>query len=319
MNKVLVIQPLLPTSLALLDQHPEVSWEMVHDCSPSYLKEKVRDATAITVRVAALPKSVLENAPILKVISRHGVGYDNVPVDYCTSRKIAVTVVGDANSTAVAEHAMFLILAAARSAIEMDAAVREGDFGARFRSSGLDLHGRTLFIVGCGRIGRKLSPRARAFGMKVVFYDPYVDEKSVPGAEFVSTLEEGLKRADVVSLHVPLTPDTRSILGAKELDILPRDAIVVNASRGGLIDEGALLERIQSGQIHGAGLDTFAQEPLPPDSPLTSEGRIVLSPHSASLTKETLQTMGDITVRNALDGIFGKLNPSLVVNPEVLS
>ncbi len=317
-NKVLVIQSLLPTSLAILDRHPDVRWEMVDECSPSFLAEKVRDAAAITVRTAPLPQSVLENAPKLKVISRHGVGYDNLPVDYCTSRKIAVTVVGDANSTAVAEHAMFLILASAKLAIKMDAAVREGDFSARLRNFGLELNGRTLLIVGCGRIGRKLSPRACAFGMKVVFYDPYIDQVRVPDAEFVPSLEDGLKCADVVSLHVPLTPQTQNMLSARELDILPPNAIVVNAGRGGLIDEGALLERIKSGKIHGAGLDTFAQEPLPQDSPLTEERRVVISPHSASLTKETLQAMGDITVHNALDGIFGRLNPSLVVNPEVL-
>ena len=318
MNKVLVIQPLRPSSLELLDQQPGVSWEMVTDCSPSHLMNKVKDATAITVRTAPLPQSVLEHAPLLKVISRHGVGYDNLPLEYCTSRKIAVTIVGDVNATSVAEHAMFLILAVARSAVVMDAAVRRGDFESRLRNPGLELDGRTLLIVGCGRIGRKLLPRAQAFGLKVVFYDPYIEENSIPRAKFASSLDEGLKRADIVSLHVPLTEETRNLVGARELDLLPRNAIVVNAGRGGLVDEKALLEQIQSGKIFGAGLDSFDREPLPADSPLTGEQRIVLSPHSAALTNESLQAMGDMTVRNALDGILGRLNPKLVVNPEVL-
>jgi D-3-phosphoglycerate dehydrogenase len=224
---------------------------------------------------------VIDAAPRLKVVSRHGVGYDNVPVDACTARGIAVTVVGAVNTISVAEQTMLLMLAAARAAVELDSATRAGDFAARGRVRGVELHGRTLLIVGYGRIGREVAIRAGAFGMRVRIYDPYLagDDESV---EIATTLADALPDADVVSLHVPLTDETRHMLGANELARLPEGAIVVNASRGGLVDEAALLAAVRSGHIHGAGLDTFEHEPLAADSPLLSERRIVLSPHSAA-------------------------------------
>ena len=155
--------------------------------------------------------------------------------------------------------------------------------------------------------------------MRVIVHDPHLAAAPPAPIQAVPTLYDGLTQADVVSLHVPLTEETRGLLGARELALLPRGAIVVNASRGGLIDEAALLASVRSGHLHGAGLDTFATEPLPIHSPLLGEPRIVLSPHSAALTEESLLAMGLATMRNALAGLDGTLDPSLVVNPSVLS
>jgi len=265
-----------------------------------------------------LPRSVVVAAPNLRVVSRHGVGYDSIPLEECTARGIPVTVVGAANTVSVAEQTMLLLLAAARSTIELDASTRAGDFAARTRVRGVQLQGRTLLLIGYGRIGREVATRALAFGMRVRVVDPDLRGAPGPGVEVVDDLDAALRSAHAVSLHVPLTPATHHLLGARELALLPPGAIVVNASRGGLVDETALLERLRDGHLHGAGLDTFETEPLPPGSPLLSERRIALSPHSAALTEEALVAMGLATVANALAGIDGTLDRGVVVNPEVL-
>jgi D-3-phosphoglycerate dehydrogenase len=318
-RKILVIQPLRPEALRLFQERPDVRFEVVTDVSPGNLLKHVGDADAITIRDARLSIEVLEAALRLKVISRHGVGFDNIPVDYCTGRRIPVTVVGDVNAISVAEQTMFLLLAAARDGIQLDQAVRDGDFAARSRLFGVELRGRVLLIVGFGRIGREVAARAAAFGMRLCVFDPHIVRSEHTNVTFVDDLHAGLRMADVVSLHVPLVPGTRNLLGARELEQLPPGAIVINTARGGLIDEDALLERVKSGRLRGAGLDTFATEPLPAGHPFTAERRVVLSPHSAALTEESLIAMGTVTARNALAGLDGVLNPQLVVNRAVLA
>ncbi|MGH9272516.1 MAG: NAD(P)-dependent oxidoreductase, partial [Ilumatobacteraceae bacterium] len=246
-------------------------------------------------------------------------GYDSIPIGRCTALGIPVTVVGTANTVSVAEHTMYLMLAAARAGIELDATVRRGDFAARTRLAGVELRRRTLLIVGHGRIGTAVAVRAGAFGMRVCAFDPFLDAEPDGGIEVVTDLDEGLRAADVVSLHLPLTAQTLHLISARELALLPPGAILVNTARGGLVDEQALLESIRCGHLRGAGLDTFETEPLPTDSPLLAERRIVLSPHAAALTEEALVAMGLATVANALAGIDGTLDPELVVNPQALA
>jgi len=318
MKRVLVVLPLHPRALALLEERTDVVFEIVTDVSERNLLHHVRDADAITVRNTQLSAKVLSAAPNLRVISRHGVGYDNVPVDYCTSRGIPVAIVGSVNAAAVAEHTMFLMLAAARVGIDLDSAMRDGRFAARDEIHGVELRGKTLLLIGFGRIGREVASRARAFGLGIRVYDPYLSAAPERGIVRVGTLEEGLRQADIVSLHAPLTDETRRIIGSHELAMLPNNAIVVNAARGGLVDEDALEVAIASGRLHGAGLDVFEDEPLPVSSPLVRNRRIILSPHAASLTEDTLIAMGIATVANALAALDGRLDPELVVNREIM-
>lgn len=318
MKSVLVVQPLRPEALAIFDARKDVSYQVVTDVSEANLVANVEDADAITVRTAEISKQVLAAAPRLKVISRHGVGYDNIPVNECTARGIPVTIVGSVNAVSVAEHTFYLMLAAARAGIELDAAVRRGDFRIRERVTGVELNGRNLLIIGFGRIGKQVATRARVFGMKVSVFDPYYQGDLPTDVRVVTSLETGLRTANVVTLHTPLTEETRGILGAPELSLLPKGAIVVNASRGGVIDEAALLAAVKSRHLHGAGLDTFEAEPLPADSPLFAEPRIVLSPHAAAMTETSLSAMAVMTARNALAGLDGILDPDLVVNRSVL-
>jgi len=317
-NKILVIQPIHEKALALLDARADVSYEVLTDFSEENLLNYVGSADAITVRDAPVSRKVIEQATSARVISRHGVGFDNIPVNLCTELNIPVTVVGAVNAVSVAEHTLFLLLAAARVGIELDSAVREGRFAARADNLSVELNGKTLLLIGYGRIGKKVARRATALGMQVLVFDPYVTDTTDISDTLIESLDEGLQQADAVSLHVPLTDETRGILGEEQLALLPQGAIVVNASRGGLIDEDVLVRAVRSGALHGAGIDTFQIEPLPPDSPLVSEKRIVLSPHSASLTEDALIGMGVKTVENVLAAFDGALDPELVVNKEVL-
>ncbi|MDP4026667.1 hydroxyacid dehydrogenase [Methylobacterium sp. NEAU 140] len=318
MSKILVIQPLRPEALRLFEARADVAFEVVTDVSPDNLLRCVADADALTIRDAPLPLDVVAAATRLRVISRHGVGTDNIPVAYCTARGLPVTVVGDVNAVSVAEHTLYLLLAVARRGIALDAAVRRGAFAERSRLPGLELRGRTLLLIGFGRIGREVAVRATAFGMRVLAFDPFADRAVVPGIAFVDDLDAGLRQADVVSVHVPLGPGTRGLIGAREIALLPPDAIVLNAARGGVVDEDALAAALDSGRLWGAGIDTFETEPPDPASPLARSDRTVLSPHSAALTEESMVAMGVMAARNALAGLDGSLDPALVVNREVL-
>lgn len=318
LKKILVIQPLKAEALGLFEERPDVRYEIVTDFSEENLLALIGDADAITVRDAPVPVSVVEAGRRLKVISRHGVGYDNIPIDYCTSRGIPVTVVGDVNAVSVAEQMFFLLLAAARAGVQLDEAVRLGNFSARSKLIGVELRGRVLLIIGFGRIGREVASRAAAFGMRVLVFDPYADPATWPDVEFAATLVSGLVQANVVSVHVPLSSATKNLISASEIRSMPPGGIIINTARGGIVDELALLDGLRTGHLRAAGLDTFEQEPLPISHPLLAEKRVVLAPHSAALTEESLSAMGLVTARNALAGLDDALDPKLVVNRSVL-
>lgn len=318
MKKILVVQPLHPKAFDLLDARKDVTYDVVTDFTEANLAKAIRNVDAMTVRDAPLSEAVIGQAASLRVISRHGVGYDNIPIAFCTQRNIPVTIVGSVNAVSVAEHTMFLLLGAARAGVVLDRAVRDGNFSTRRKTFGLELCGKTLLLIGYGRIGQEVGRRAAAFGLRVLVYDPYYEGESDVPITVIDTLDVALKQADAVSLHLPLSDETRNILGARELGMLPKGAIVVNASRGGLIDEAALVDAVRSGALHGAGLDTFEVEPLQSDSSLIREQRIILSPHTAALTEDALIAMGMKTVENALAGLDGSLNAEFVVNKDVL-
>lgn len=318
MKKILVVQPIRPEALRLFEARSDIRFEVLADTSTENLLHHIADADALTVRDAPIAVEVLKAATRLKVVSRHGVGFDNIPIDYCTRRGIPVTIVGDVNAISVAEHTMFLMLTVARSGVQLDNAVRRGNFSVRTRITGVELRSRTLVIAGFGRVGREVASRAMAFGMRIVVFDPFADRSRFTSTAFVDSLDEGLRIADVLSLHLPLTSQTKNLIGRRELALLPLGAIIINTARGGIIDESAVAAALESGQLRGAGIDTFLQEPVPLDHPILKLQNAVLSPHSAALTEEALIAMGIATARNALAGLDGVLDPALVVNSVVL-
>ena len=317
-KKVLVIQAIADEAMARLEARADVEVEVLRDTSAAAIVAAIGDADAVTIRDAPLPEAAVDAARQLRIGSRHGVGYDNIPVELCTARGIAVTVIGPVNTVAVAEHAFFLMLAAAKRGAHLDRAVRAGDFAARSRYLTLELRGQTLSIIGFGRIGQELAARARAFGMTIAVYDPVADRAAHPDVVFHDTLDAALGVGDVVSLHVPLSPRTRGMIGREELARMPTGSILVNTARGGIVDEQALAEALEAGHLHAAGLDVFEQEPPLPDNPLLVRDDVVLSPHNAALSSNSLIGMGLHTVDNVLACFDDTLDPTLVVNAEVL-
>jgi D-3-phosphoglycerate dehydrogenase len=320
MPKVLIIQPFHEEGMKLFAARPEVTYEIV-DGAPEALAEKIADADGVTIRTSPLPAAVIERAGRLKVVSRHGVGYDNIDVEALTRRGIPLAIAADANATAVAEHTLFFMLALAKQGVAYDRATREGKWAVRNSLEAVDLLGRRVLVMGFGRIGREVAKRCAAFGMSVMVHDPYVQANVIEAAgeyRSVPDFQAALPETDVLTVHLPLGPDSRGLIGTAELDALPAHAFVINAARGGIVDETALHEALTSGKIAGAGLDVFDQEPPPEDHPLFALPNVILSPHSAGLSKEAAIRMAISTARNVLAGIDGKLDPTMVVNREVL-
>jgi D-3-phosphoglycerate dehydrogenase len=321
MAKVLIIGAFHEDGMKLFEARPEVSIEIVDGSDQAELMEKIEDADAVTIRTALLPARVIERARRLKVVSRHGVGYDNIDVDALTTRKIPLAIAADANATAVAEHTLFFMLALAKQGLRYDRATRESRWAVRNSLDAVDLLGRRVLVMGFGRIGREVAKRCAAFGMAVSIYDPYVQANTIEQAgdyRSIPDFEAVLPETDILTVHMPLGSESRSLIGFSELAALPPHAFVINAARGGIIDEQALYEALKTGKIAGAALDVFDQEPPPRDHPLFRLENVILTPHSAGLSKEAAIRMAISTARNALAALDGQLDPSMVVNREVL-
>jgi D-3-phosphoglycerate dehydrogenase / 2-oxoglutarate reductase len=320
MPKVLVIQPFHEEGMKLLEARADVACEVV-DGALEELAQKIVDADGVTIRTSPLTGAVIDRAERLKVVSRHGVGYDNIDVAALTRRGIPLAIAADANATAVAEHTLYFMLALAKQGLRYDRATRAGQWAVRNSLDAVDLMGRRVLVMGFGRIGREVARRCAAFGMQVMVYDPYVQANVIEAAgdyRSVPDFQAALPQTDVLTVHMPLGADSRSLIGSAELDALPAHAFVINAARGGIVDEAALHDALTSNQIAGAALDVFDQEPPPDDHPLFALDNVILSPHSAGLSKEAAIRMAISTARNVLAGIDGQLDPSMVVNREVL-
>lgn len=321
MDHILIAGPIHERGMALLDRRPDITYELLDAPSEGDLLAKLPSADALMIRTAVVTPEALARAGRLRVVSRHGVGYDNLPLEALTARGIPLALVGDVNSVTVAEHTLFLMMALAKRCIPYDRAVRDGDWDLRNSFGTRELSGKTLLILGFGRIGRRLARRALAFDMRVLAHDPYVEDAALraAGVGGVDDWRAELPAVDFVSLHLPLTPETRYAIGTAELAAMKPGAFLINAARGGLVDEAALAVALSAGEIAGAGLDTFESEPPPPDHPLLTQDKVVLTPHCASLTEECAARMAIATAANALAGLDGTLDPELVVNRQVLS
>lgn len=289
------------------------------DCDYRVLAETGVPAQADVVRAAAgvdgiisllterIDAAVMDAAPGLKVVANYAVGFDNIDLDEAARRGVVVTNTPGVLTETTADFAWALILAAARRVIEGDDEVRAG----RWRTwepeglLGVDIHGAVLGVVGFGRIGQAVARRGEGFGMRVIFHDP-----GRPGS---IPLEELLRTADIISLHVPLTPSTRHLIDAPRLKLCKPTAVLVNTSRGGVIDQDALAEALVSGTIFAAGLDVFETEPLPPTHPLARLKNVVLAPHIASASRATRDRMAVMAAENLLAVLRGETPPNPVV------
>lgn len=265
------------------------------------LKAALAEARGLLVRnQVRVDAALLEAAPRLEVLGRVGVGMDNVDVECANARGVVICYAPDDNAVSVAEHVFALLLALARKIVSADRSVRQGRWERR-EHTGFELHGKTMGILGLGKIGCRVALRARAFGMTVRAYDPYLGPQHLNVTEtgaLLGSLDEVLSESDVVSIHLPLTAETRGLLGAARLATLKPGAVILNTSRGGIIDEAALHDALASGRLGGAALDVREAEP-PGDSPLHTLDNVLFTPHVAAWTHEAhekvLQTVsGDV-------------------------
>ena len=319
--KVLVSGRIHDDGLALLKARADVDWEVVEGGALDEVEARIAEVDAIVVRTTPIRGPLLAKAKRLKVVSRHGVGYDNVDVPALNDRRIPLTVVGSANSVPVAEHAMAMMLAVTRQVRVYDAAVRAGNYKVRDSLAMVELAGKTVLVVGFGRIGTRVAKRCAAFETSVIVADPFVPKRAIEGQgyRYVADFREALPEADIVTFHMPGALDGRPVMGPAEFAALKRGAWLVNCARGTLVDEAALVQALGDGTLRGAGLDVTRDEPPAPDHPLLKLDNVILSPHSAGSTPECFARMAVVSVRNALDALDGRLDADMVVNPEVLN
>lgn len=277
------------------------------------------DVDAMLVRVAPITARVIDAAPRLRHIQKHGVGVDAIDVDHATARGIPVSFTPEANATAVAEHAVTAALAAFKRLAVQDAIVSAGQWRPAMTLPVHELSGRTAGVVGGGRIGRKVvHALVHGFGMRGLIFDPYLTPADLADEdiELTATLPELLQRADLVSLHVPLTPATRHLIDAEALAAMRPTAVLVNTCRGPVVDEDALARALESGQIAGAAIDVFAEEP-PASSPLLDAPNVLLTPHFAGLTVESNRRMA-VHAASEVGRVLAGEPPQWCINPAAL-
>lgn len=270
------------------------------------IKREIVDADAIIVRIYELPGELLQLGKQLKHISKHGVGYDNIDLDYCKAHNIVVTIAPGANSLSVAEHAFAMMNALAKNLKLVSQAYQNIGFAAKNSKEGMELTGKTVGIIGFGRIGSRFAKLCHgAYDMKVLAYDPYVD--TYPDyVTRVTNLDDLFTQADVISMHPTLNPETRNMVDASRLAQMKPRALIINCARGPMVDNDALIEALQKGTIAGAGLDVTVPEPLKTDSPLFTLPNAIVTPHYAPTTLESAMRTSQVASENAIAVLSGK-------------
>jgi D-3-phosphoglycerate dehydrogenase / 2-oxoglutarate reductase len=317
---------LLPTTLAkagwtIVEAREDVEGVPFAQTVPkAELHRLLEDVAGVALGVQPFSDPELDAAPGLEVVSRIGVGYDAVDVPALTRRRIPLMIGGTANSVSVAEAGVFLIMSLARRGAAMDALVREGRWQDRYKEMPVDLYGKTVLIVGFGKIGTRSAKRFAAMETNVLVYDPYIYSETIRGMGYepADDLDGAVARADFITIHCPKTPETVGLFDAARLARMKRTAFIVNTARGGIIDETALYDALKTKRIAGAALDVFVEEPTPQDNPLLTLNNFVAAPHVAGVTREAVDRMGVAAVQNILSVLDGKPNRENVVNKEVL-
>jgi D-3-phosphoglycerate dehydrogenase len=283
------------------------------------LLPQLSDCVGIALSGTPYKQTEMDASPAMLVVARIGVGYDAVEVPALSARKVPLMVAGTANSTSVAEQAFHLMIALAKKNAAMDRLVKTGDWAARHSALPMELAGKTVLIVGFGRIGTRSARRCQGFDMNVLIYDPYVDSGRIiaAGCQPVADLDAALPNVDFVSIHCPKNPETIGMFNAARLARMKQGAFIVNTARGGIIDEPALHAALTQGHLAGAGLDVFDMEPTPVNNSLLTLDTVIASPHMAGVTTESVAGMALVTAQNILSVIDGSPNKANTINPEV--
>jgi D-3-phosphoglycerate dehydrogenase len=320
--KVLIAEqlPNLEDDIKILSSYAEV--KISSSVSEETLCREIADVDFLLVVFVKVNSRIIDSASKLKGIVRFGIGIDNIDVQAATSRKVLVVNIPDYAIDTVAEHAFALLISLARKITIADRVMRKKKWGNWTSPSklclGIDLKGKTLGIVGMGRIGRSLARKAEAFGMNLLAFDPYLEQEQLDDIKIKLTeLENLLKESDFVSIHAPHTPETRGLIGENQLKIMKRTAHIINTSRGPLIDEKALMKALKKNWICGAGLDVYEKEPPSLNNPLLKLENVILTPHIAWYTEEASKRLEKLAIQRTVELLQGKI-PKTIVNPEVL-
>ena len=323
-KKIFITESFSRAGRVLLEERDDIEMvEFSNMISAGDFQAKLREHApvhGVALGATRFGETELEASGDMKVVTRIGVGFDAVDVPALSKRKVPLMVAGSANSPSVAEQALFMMLTLAKRASEMDSIVKDNKWASRLGALPYDLFGKTVLIVGFGRIGTRTAKRCLAMEMNVLIYDPYKPAADIKaaGCEPVSDLDAALPRADFVSIHCPKNPETVGMFNAARIKLMKPTAYLVNTARGGIVDEKALHQALVSKKLAGAGLDVFEQEPPPSDNPLLTLQNVITAPHVAGVTREAVDRMSEQTALNilsALDGIPIRQN---VINQDVL-
>ena len=318
--KVVMTQPLCPEGMKMLEESAGEPVEvfLAQDGDPHRYLDQMREADALIIRIGSCDGEVMDQSPNLKVIGRTGVGFDTVDVNRATQLGIPVVITPGANSRSVAEHAIAMMFALAKNLCQSQEELRRGNWQIRDAGKSFQLEGKQVGILGLGAIGSQTARLCGALGMKVAGYTPHLTPERAAelGVTRYENTTELLRDSDVVILHLPLTRETRQMLGAPQLALMKKTALLINCSRGEILDEEALCQALAQGTIAGAALDVFSQEPLLPENPLLQAPNLLVTPHCAALTREAVIQAANQCVEGCLAVLRRERWPQ-VANPEV--
>ena len=320
-KKIMAPTTMSKSGWALIESRDDLEGvEFSPQIAKSDFHKLLEDVSGICLGVTPFSDPELDAAPQLQVVSRIGVGYDAVDVPALTKRGVPLMIGGTANSVSVAEAGVFLTMSLARKGAAMDALVKEGRWHDRYKDMPVDLYGKTVLIVGFGKIGTRSAKRFAAMETNVLIYDPYIYSETIRGNGYepVDDLDTAIARADFITIHCPKTPETVGLFNAARIGRMKRTAFLVNTARGGIIDEPALYDALKNKRIAGAALDVFVEEPTPKDNPLLTLDNFIAAPHVAGVTREAVDRMAIVAVQNIISVIDGKPIKDNVINKEVL-
>jgi len=314
--KFVLSHALCPEGMALLEEKSDIF--VADNGDPNNYLEQMQDADAIILRIAKMDAHAIESSPGLRVIGRTGVGYDSVDVTAATKAGIPIVITPGCNNRSVAEHAVTMMLAASKNLVEGHVETVKGKYHAvRSQNKAFEILGKKAGFIGLGAIGRETAQICRALGMETLGYDPFLTREQIEeaGCTYYESYEAMLPDCDFVSLHVPLTPGTKDMIGREQLAKMKNTAVLVNCARGGIVNEADLIEALEKGVIAGAGTDVFVAEPPPADDPLLQAPNLICSPHSAAQTREAVIKMATMCVEGCLAVLNGEKWP-FVANKE---
>lgn len=307
--KFVMTQAVCPEGMALLQGKADIY--VADNGDPNNYLDEMAECDALIVRIAKCDASAIAGSPNLKVIGRTGVGYDSVDVAEATKRGIPVVITPGANNRSVAEHAVAMMFALSKNLVEAQNEMCAGNWKIRDAKKAFEVEGKTVGVIGLGAIGRETAKICQGCGMKIAGYDPFLSQDKIEalGATYYANYEDLLKVSDIVTIHVPLTNETKDMIAKPQLEMMKKTAIIINCSRGGIINEEDLIQALKDGTIAGAGTDVYCNEPPKTDDPMLNCPNLIVSPHSAAQTREAVIKMAQMCVTGCLAVCSGQKWP----------